>query len=304
MDKKKTSVEIDVKRLLLSVVKRLWLILLVGILAAGITFGCVTTLVAPEYAAEVRMYVNNTYGAGTVGFSSSQMMAAQSLASTYMVILDSYDVLEEVAEVAKTTYKTSQEYSVGDLRGMISTEALAETEVFRVVVVSTDEEDAMAIANAVKDVLPKRVNEIVNGTASKDSEKTDTTENPEETGTAEEKTNVAPPLVALQSAEPRGKVAPNEKRYATLAFLAGALITAVIAVARDLMDTSINSEEYLTFAYEDIPLLAVIPDAENPKSGSGYKGYYEAKSKKPPAPKNVPPAPKNVPPVQKKGGAK
>jgi len=288
MDKKKTNVEIDVKRLLLSVVKRLWLILLVGILAAGITFGCVKTLVEPEYAAEVRMYVNNTYGAGSVGFSSSQMMAAQSLASTYMVILDSYDVLEEVAEVAKTTYGTSQKYSVGELRSMISTESLAETEVFRVVVVSTNKKDAEKIANAVKDVLPRTVNEIVNGNTEENAEKT----------------NVAPPLVALQSAENRGKVAPNESRYAMLAFLGGALITAVIAVARDLMDTSINSEEYLTFAYEDIPLLAVIPDAENPKSGSGYKGYYEAKSKKPPAPKNVPPAPRNVPPVQKKGGAK
>ncbi len=304
MDKKKTNVEIDVKRLLLSVVKRLWLILLVGILAAGITFGCVKTLVAPEYAAEVRMYVNNTYGSGTVGFSSSQMMAAQSLASTYMVILDSYDVLEEVAEAAKTEYKTTKKYSVGELRGMISTESLAETEVFRVVVVSTEEKDAVAIANAVKDVLPKRVNEIVNGITADDSKKTDTTENPEEAGATEEKSNVAPPLVALQKAEKRGKIAPNESRYAMLAFLAGALITAVIAVARDLMDTSINSEEYLTFAYEDIPLLAVIPDAENPKSGSGYKGYYEAKSKKTPAPKNAPPAPRNVPPAQKKGEAK
>lgn len=286
MDNKKTNVEIDVKRLLLSVAKRLWLILLVGILAAGITFTCVKTLVTPEYAAEVRMYVNNTYGSGSVGFSSSQMMAAQSLASTYMVILDSYDVLEEVAQVAKTTYGTSEKYSVAELRSMISTESLAETEVFRVVVVSTNKKDAEKIANAVKDVLPRTVNEIVNGNTEENTEKA----------------NVAPPLVALQSAENRGKVAPNEGRYAMLAFLGGVLITAVIAVARDLMDTSINSEEYLTYAYEDIPLLAVIPDAENPKSGSGYKGYYEAK--KSPVPRNAPPAPKNVPPAQKKGGAK
>lgn len=288
MDKKKTNVEIDVKRLLMSIARRLWLILLVGILAAVSTFAGVKALVAPEYAAEVRMYVNNTYGAGTMGFSSSQMMAAQSLASTYMVILDSYDVMEEVATVAESKHGASEKYSVAELRGMISTEALAETEVFRVVVVNTNKKDALAIANAVKDVLPRTVNEIVNG-------------NIED---ATEKANVAPPLVALQSAESRGKVAPNEKRQALLAFMVGTLATAVIVVARDLMDTSINSEEYLTFAYEDIPLLAVIPDAENPKSGNGYKGYYEAKKKKPPMPKSAPPAPKNVPPAQKKGGDK
>lgn len=269
MDKKKANMEIDLKRLVMSIVKRLWLILLVGALVGVMAFGCATSFVDDEYAAEVRMYVNNTYGAGSVGFSSSQMSAAQSLAYTYMVILDSYDVLEEVAEVAVSEYGASKIYSVEELRTMITTAAIADTEVFRVVVTSQNRKDAVKIANAVKDVLPETVNAIVNG---KENE-----------ADPEQDVNEAPPLVSVQQAEYKGKVAPNEKQYGMIGALVGVIATMIAVVARDMMDTSISSEEFLTETYEDIPLLAVIPDAENPKSGNSYKGYYETQKKRPPA---------------------
>lgn len=275
MDSKKGTVEIELKRVCLSVVRRIWLILLVGLLLCAIAFGYATIFVDNIYAAEVRMYVNNTYGTGSMGFSSSQMMAAQSLASTYMVVLDTYDVLDEVADVAVEEYKASRTYSVSELRSMIQTASIDETEVFRIVVSCMDKEDAKAIASAINDVLPDEVKRVTGWTAEADGD-----------GSSQE----AAPLVSLssQGVEYRGKVAPDEKNYAIIGFVVGALVTAVAVVVRDLMDTSINSEIFLTDAYEDIPLLAVIPDAENPKGSAGYKGYYESQKKKPP--------------VQQKGG--
>lgn len=261
MDKKKVGMEIDLKKLLLSVARRLWLILLVGIIVAVLAFGYAASFIDDVYAAEVRLYVNNTYGAGTIGFSSSQMTAAQSLATTYMVVLDTYDVLEEVAEVAVNEYGASKTYTVAQLRSMITTAAIDETEVFKVVVSCGNKKDAVKIANAVKDVLPQVVDDVVNGV---------------------NEVTAGAPLVALQQAEYKGKVAPNEGRYGLVGAMIGVLVTAIAVVAGDLLDTSINSEEFLAEAYEDIPLLAVIPDAENPKTGSGYKGYYE--SQKPKAP--------------------
>jgi len=273
MDSKKGTVEIELKRVCLSIVRRFWLILLVGVLVCVMAFGYATVFMDDIYAAEVRMYVNNTYGSGTVGYSSSQMMAAQSLASTYMVVLDTYDVLEDVSAVAVEEYGASKKYSVSELRSMIQTAAIDETEVFRIVVSCENKNDAVNIANAVKDVLPEKVNEVTGQVKNEDGS-----------------TSEADPLVSLQEAEYRGKVAPNEKNYAIIGFVVGALITAVAVVARDLMDTSINSEAFLTDVYEDIPLLAVIPDAENPKGSSGYKGYYESQKQK-------------KPPVQQKGGS-
>ena len=262
--------EIDLKRILFSLVRNIWLILLVGLVVGSLTFGYAKFSMDKKYAAEVRMYVNNTYGAGTVGFSSSQMSAAQSLAYTYMVILDSYDVLDDVSKVAVESYGASRYYSVSELRGMIASAAIDETEVIRVVVTSTNRHDAEKIANAVKDVLPATVNSIVSVESADGS--------------------AAAPLVSLQKAENRGKVAPNEKKYATLGFAVGVILSVAFVIAKDVLDTSINSEEFLADVYEEIPLLAVIPDAENPKSSSGYKGTYEAYRKKPAA--------------DKKGGAK
>lgn len=272
MESKKGTVEIELKRVCLSIVRRFWLILLVGILVCVMAFGYATVFMDDVYAAEVRMYVNNTYGAGTVGYSSSQMMAAQSLASTYMVVLDTYDVLEEVSTVAVDVYGASRTYKVSELRSMIQTSAIDETEVFRIVVSCNNKNDAVKIANAIKDILPEVVNDVTGQMKNED-------------GTVV----AAAPLVSLQEAEYRGKVAPNERNYAVVGFVAGALIAAVAVVVRDLMDTSINSEVFLTDVYEDIPLLAVIPDAENPKGSSAYKGYYENQKKK-------------KPPVQQKGG--
>lgn len=187
MDKKKVGMEIDLKKMLLSVARRLWLILLVGAIVAALAFGYAVSFIDDVYAAEVRLYVNNTYGAGTIGFSSSQMTAAQSLATTYMVVLDTYDVLEEVAEVAVNEYGASRTYSVAQLRAMIQTESIDETEVFKVVVSCGNKKDAVKIANAVKDVLPQVVDEVVNGV---------------------NEVTAGAPLVALQQAEYKGKVAP------------------------------------------------------------------------------------------------
>ena len=61
----------------------------------------------------------------------------------------------------------------------------------------------------------------------------------------------------------------------------GSICTVAILIAVNLLDTTINSEEYLTQAYGELPLLAVVPDAENPKSGSGYRGYYESQRARP-----------------------
>ena len=54
----------------------------------------------------------------------------------------------------------------------------------------------------------------------------------------------------------------------------GVVFTAIAVVVLDVLDNSIRSEEYLEETYENMPLLAVIPDAENPKAYGYYKGYY------------------------------
>ena len=257
MNDNRGNIEIDVKQLFENLVRRAWLILLVGALLGALAFGYAAFAIKPMYASSVQMYVNNTYGPDTSGFSSSQLQAAQRLAATYMVILDSRDVLADIAKESGLGYSASQ------LRGMIKASAVNETEIFRVQVVCENYIHAAQIARAVAKVLPERIAYYVEGSSV---------------------------VVVEHAVENPNPISPNVKNYTMMGVLVGCAGTMLIILAVSLMDTTIKSEEYLTQTYEAWPLLAVIPDAENPKGGSGYRGYYETHSK--------------TPPLDMKGGAK
>lgn len=252
MKDKEGSIEIDLKRLLFVLLRRAWLLLLVGVLCAVAAFVYAKVVVKPMYSASIKLYVNNTYGQDTEGFSSSQILAAQELANSYIVILESTPVTERIKEQTKLKYTDSQ------IKNMITAKAIDETEIFRVTVTCRNYKHAAQIANAIADILPGRVQELVDGSSLR---------------------------VVEPARENPNPVSPNVAKYTLLAFLAGFFVVAAIVVVIELLDESINSEEYLTRTYPDIPLLAVIPDTEVTSSyGRYYKGYYESERSKSPVP--------------------
>lgn len=232
--------EIDIKRIAWAVWSRLWIIVIVGVLIAGIALGYAWLFITPTYSASAQLYVNNTYGENTPGFSSSQLSAAQSLANTYMVIMESRTVLNKVQE------QIDLDYSVTQLKNMISAQAVNETEVFQITVTSTDYKHAEQIANAMAEVLPEQIAAVVPGSSVR---------------------------VIDYAVENPNPVGPSYSKYAMIGLLIGCFISAAIVVVLELMDTSVNSEEYLTHTYKDIPLLAVIPNAEGSKNDNYYYKY-------------------------------
>lgn len=244
MNERRENIEIDLKQLVLALWHRAGIILLVGVLAAALAFGYAYFLVTPMYAASTQLYVNNTYGENSPGFSSSQITAAQDLAGTYMVILESREVLGEVQK------QTGLDYTIKQLKGMVSAAAVNETEVFEVSVVCADYKHAAQIANAIADILPAKIAQIVDGSSVR---------------------------VVDYAVESNVRVSPSYSRYAMLGFLVGSVLMAAVFIALEVLDTTITSEEYLAQHYEDLPLLAVIPDAES-SNGYGYTksyGYYK-----------------------------
>ena len=184
------------------------------------------------------------------GYSSAQLMAAKDLASTYMVILKSRNVLEDVSR------KTGGAYSYGKLRGMVSASSINETEVFQVTVSGTDYKDVAKIANYIADVLPEKITNIVEGSSVR---------------------------VVDYATENPNPVGPNYRKYALLGAAAGLVLSMAVVILADLTDTTIKSEEYLIHAYSKLPLLAVIPGTESSstygKKGY-YRGYYESDAKR------------------------
>lgn len=238
------TVEIDLKRVLWVLWHRAWIILLAGILTALLTFGYAWFFITPTYSASARLYVNNNYS-GNASVSSSQIVAAQSLADTYMVILESRSVLVEVIE------ESGLPYTYDELKKMISTATVNSTEVFQVEVTCTDSEHAAKLANTIVDILPDKIADVIEGSS------------------------VGVVDYAVVDNTP---VAPNSQMYAIVGALIGVLVSVFAIVCADLLDTGIKSEDYLAQVYGDLPLLAVIPGAQSTKFGY-YKGYYAAESK-------------------------
>ena len=202
--------ELDILHLLGQLWRRLWLIVIAGLLFGGGGFAFSTFVVTPKYEAETLMYVNNTsasLGNTSFSISSSELTAAQSLADTYIIILKARTTLNEVIE------KEDLDYTYEELYDMISSDAVNGTEVFSICVTSEDPEEAKNIANAIARILPDKISGIVDGSS----------------------------VRVVDYA-----VTPSE----SVGFLGGALLVCIIIVIRTLLDTLIHDEDYIIQTYD------------------------------------------------------
>lgn len=238
----KNELQIDLRRILLAVWRHIWMVLISGALIGGIALGYAYFMVTPTYSSSVQLYVNNQ-PENSPGFSSSQLQASQILADTYMVILQSRVVLEKVNEVAGLKYSYSQ------LKGMVTAAAVNETDVFKVTVTATSPDHAYKLAKAIEEVLPSRIDEIVDGSS------------------------VRVVDMAVKNTSPVG---PVYSRYIMIGALVGVGLSLILIVLVEITNTTVQSEDYLTATYKDLPLLAVIPPTEGGDK-YGYKNYYAAK---------------------------
>ena len=128
---------IDNKHLLMSLLKKSWLILICGVMLGTFAFFYNSFFVTPKYSSSVMLYVNNksslSLGGSISGsISAADLSASQSLIDTYMGILMNRTTMEEVAE------KAGVDYSHQKLMRMVSANKLEGTELFYVTVTGED----------------------------------------------------------------------------------------------------------------------------------------------------------------------
>lgn len=244
-------IEIDLLRLLRALWHRAWLILLAGIMAAGIGFSYAKFAITPRYEAGALMYVNNSsFSVGSTSFSisSSQISAAQSLVDTYVVILQSRTTLEEVIKKANVPYSYEQ------LHGMVRAAAVNGTEIFKITVNSTNPEEAALLANTIAKVLPETISDVVDGSSVR---------------------------IVDRAVVPTQKVSPSITKYTAIGFALGFLISSAVVALIDMFDDVIRDADYLTQTF-NAPVLASIPDLMGaPTSKYGYYAYKKDTKKKP-----------------------
>lgn len=188
------------------------------------------------YTSTVSLYIYSSADRNQQGNSditSSELSASQLLADTYIVILESDTVLEEVSN------KLNLDFSTEKLKGMISAAPINNTEVIAISVEDTDPERAQKIANTIAEVLPEKLIQIVKA------------------GGVE---------VVDYARLPIEPTSPNIFLYVTAGLLFGAFFSFGLFILKEYWSTKVEGEEDLVNAFDiEIPVLGKIPMLDGKK---------------------------------------
>ncbi len=238
-------ISVDILHIVKALWHRAWIIVLSGILAAAIGFSMASFVIAPKYSSSILLYVNtNTLSVGdSFSITPSQLSAAQSLVKTYIVMLQNRTTLEKVIDRAEVSY------TYEELSKMITANSVNDTEVMQVTVTSNNPYEAAKIVNAIAEVLPERIDEIIDGSTM---------------------------AVVDSGAVNLRRVSPNIVIYTLLGLVLGVLLSASVLAILAMMDDAIRDEEYILKNY-NYPILAKIPNLTS--TGSKSYGYYYQQNK-------------------------
>lgn len=233
--------EIDLRKLFLAYLHKWWVILLCAVVVGAGALFYTMKLVTPLYQANITVYVNNVRSGGRIDYiSGSNLQASQQLVNTYSNIIKSDTVLSKVAEEAGV------DYTPDDMRKILTTKQVGETEMFNVYIVHPDPAEAAYIANAVATVAPVEIEGVVEGSSAK---------------------------IIDYAQVPDTRYSPSYSRSAVLGAAAGGILALVYVTIRCLLDVRIKEEEDLTALFA-LPVLGQIPSFDD--AAPGKRNAYAA----------------------------
>lgn len=235
--------EINLKEIFYALLNKLWLIVLCAAIMGAAMYVYTDNFVTPLYQASIKIYVNNSVSEVPVAgvISSSDLATSQQLVNSYIIILEDYEVLDQVAK--KVRAEQGYPLTADLVRGMMSAGAVNETEIFAVRISHSDPKVAVAVADAIAEIAPDAIGDIIKGSSA---------------------------AIVSKARMPGAPYTPNVTQSATYGAMIGVLMAVAYVVIRVLMDVRVKDEEDLA-AICDAPVLGVIPnfDAEE-KNGYGY----------------------------------
>lgn len=233
--------ELDLRELIQILLRGIWIVIASTLSAGLIVFLITHFIITPLYSASIKLYVDNSTEM-TTSITSSDVAAAQSLVDTYIAIIQSDIVLDEVIAA------NDSHYSTGALLKMISASSLNKTEVLKVAVTSPDPQEAYEFANSIAEIAPGHLSSIVSGSSVK---------------------------IVDRAKVPQVPSSPNYKKNIAVGLLLGFILACAFVIIRDLLDTRIKNETDLN-RLVDLPVLGSITEfSEATKPGNGY-GYGQA----------------------------
>lgn len=217
-----------------AVKKRLWLIVLVTLLATAVSGFASYFIMTPVYKADTQILVQSDTDQKQSSYS--QIQTNLQLINTYSVIMKSPAILQNVAD------KLDLDQGVSLLKNQITVSSKKNSQVVNISVQNDDPQMAAKIANSVASVFQSQIAELMNVN------------------------NVS----ILSKADPGPKpqpISPNPLRNMLLAFVVGLMIGLVLAFVLEYFDNTIKSEQDIEKLLE-LPVLGAITEIDDKTEGS------------------------------------
>ncbi len=234
---------IDIEKMFLAVLRKLPIIMLVTLIMAVVGFTFSKFVLPLQYSSSVYMYVQSgSKSDDKTSISQGEIQAAQSLVSTYVVILKNNVVLREVAETLCNSYsedrisksftiKPDGSISLTELKNCLTMQPEGDTEVLRISALTNDPEISAAICNIYADIAPTYLIRIVGAG------------NVEVIGAAE---------------VPNNPSAPNIPKNTLLFALIGFVLSAGLTILLFILDRTVkDADDFTAFS---APYLGDIPE--------------------------------------------
>lgn len=229
MNERKDEITIDLGKLMSYYLRHWGLLFVSGLALAFIAFMVTKFAITPQYKASVTIYVNNTSSTqGIESITGTNLTAAQQLVNTYVNIIKSDTVLDEVIQNGNLSGTAE------NIRQIMTASQVDDTEMFTVTISHPDPETAAHIANTIAAVAPNRISGFVKGSSTEIID------------------------YAKVSAAP---YTPSYSKNVVLGALLGCVLMGTYLTIRFLFDMRIKDEEDVV-EYLKIPVLGVIPEHE------------------------------------------
>lgn len=240
MNETNDVMEIDLQKLLMRYLEKWWLIALCGILFACVGLVYTMNFITPQYRASITVYVNNVRAGNQVEtISSSSISTSKQLVQTYIKIISSDRVLTKAIEAS------GYDMDPSGLKYMISATQEDETELFKVHVSSHDPEKAAKLANAIAEVIPTEITDIVEGSSTK---------------------------IIDYAKVPKTRYTPSYTRNTVLSGMLGGVFAVAWITVLFLLDVRIKeAEDLMQYEY---PILGQIPNFEQVSTKRSHKSSY------------------------------
>ena len=251
--------EISLSYLLKLALRRLWILIVAGVVFGSATFAYLSIAVTPQYKAFGNIIVTN--GAiitqeeenrnNSINVSGADISASLNIADTIVDLLKTPDIYKKLeTELLET--ELNNRYSYSSLQGMASVAKRNEDTLFiDVSFTGTDPDDLITITNKFLDLTPSYVSEFIEGAKGK----------------------------VATYAEGSAKIYPRTLFSTMIMTALGFAIAYVIVLIVDMLDHAIKSEDDFRSRF-DLPILGTIPDFDIAGTSQKAKELYEYGNKK------------------------